>query len=371
MTSRRTPHFVALAVALAMGSSTTHPGTVHATVYNVTNTAQLVAAITAANANPGPDVINLAPGTYTPASFMVTDDLTINGGARPGTILDGTSSPFAYAGVDVEGGPTVNLHVTVNNLTIQNFNIGVYSYNGPTGLVTVNGCTITGSANVSGIGVDAGPAAILNSTITGNLVGVNVGNEGDPGDPITLDNDTIVWNTANGLAMNQVAISVSNTIIAKNNTAGYYKDCSSTIVTGGGGGYTCSSDHNIDGDGSGGAGFTTTDPLLGPLADNGGPTQTFALTATSPAIDAGGTNCQPTDQRGVTRPQGTASDIGSFERTPFPFQSVSQLLPPGGTITTDIINTGPTPSDPLITSVTAPGGSGITIEQGPGAGYMG
>jgi CSLREA domain-containing protein len=57
------------------------------------------------------------------------------------------------------------------------------------------------------------------------------------------------------------------------------------------------------------------DPLLGPLADNGGPTRTHALLPGSPAIDAASTpDCPTTDQRGVLRPQGAACDIGSYER---------------------------------------------------------
>ena len=62
------------------------------------------------------------------------------------------------------------------------------------------------------------------------------------------------------------------------------------------------------------------DPLLGALADNGGPTQTHALLTGSPAIDAAG-DCVAdlsitTDQRGISRPQGTACDIGAFEPPP-------------------------------------------------------
>jgi hypothetical protein len=57
------------------------------------------------------------------------------------------------------------------------------------------------------------------------------------------------------------------------------------------------------------------DPLLGLLNQNGGPTATHALLAGSPAIDAGTSDgCPATDQRGVTRPQGEACDMGSFER---------------------------------------------------------
>ena len=56
------------------------------------------------------------------------------------------------------------------------------------------------------------------------------------------------------------------------------------------------------------------DPLLGPLADNGGPTLTHALLTGSPAIDTADTSDFPdTDQRGVERPQGARPDIGAFE----------------------------------------------------------
>jgi len=55
-------------------------------------------------------------------------------------------------------------------------------------------------------------------------------------------------------------------------------------------------------------------PRLGPLQNNGGTTLTHALLAGSPAIDACPGSAAPNfDQRGVTRPQGTAEDIGAFE----------------------------------------------------------
>jgi len=58
----------------------------------------------------------------------------------------------------------------------------------------------------------------------------------------------------------------------------------------------------------------TGDPKLGPLADNGGLTRTRALLAGSSAIDAGKVAGAPaTDQRGVSRPQGSGYDIGAFE----------------------------------------------------------
>jgi hypothetical protein len=69
--------------------------------------------------------------------------------------------------------------------------------------------------------------------------------------------------------------------------------------------------------------MSNTDPKLGPLADNGGPTRTHALLPGSPAIDRGNTDvCSAdpvggVDQRGVTRPQGAACDIGAYESQSF------------------------------------------------------
>lgn len=59
------------------------------------------------------------------------------------------------------------------------------------------------------------------------------------------------------------------------------------------------------------------DPLLGPLADNGGFTPTVALLARSPAVNAADPNAAlSADQRGVRRPTGAGSDIGAFELAP-------------------------------------------------------
>jgi hypothetical protein len=75
--------------------------------------------------------------------------------------------------------------------------------------------------------------------------------------------------------------------------------------------------HNLENGRS--CGFTRAsdvraDPRLGPLENNGGPTLTHRLMRGSPAIDAGGFPFPPTDQRGLVRPQGPASDIGAYER---------------------------------------------------------
>jgi hypothetical protein len=76
--------------------------------------------------------------------------------------------------------------------------------------------------------------------------------------------------------------------------------------------------HNLSSDGScafGAAGSrNNTAALLGPLRSNGGPTQTIALLAGSPAVDAADTGrAPPVDQRGFPRPVGQAADIGAYE----------------------------------------------------------
>src|SRR5262249_31184738 len=102
---------------------------------------------------------------------------------------------------------------------------------------------------------------------------------------------------------------LKNTIVANNFPGG---NCAVVGVSAG---------HNLSSDGS--CGFTApgdlnnTDPMLGPLTNNGGPTETHALLAGSPAIDAGSGDCPPAgaDQRGIVRAQGAACDIGAYEAT--------------------------------------------------------
>lgn len=69
------------------------------------------------------------------------------------------------------------------------------------------------------------------------------------------------------------------------------------------------------------------DPLLRPLADNGGPTPTHALLPGSPAIDAGDDTLTGTDQRGRPRRSGARVDIGAFEfQAPTP-QALTAVRP--------------------------------------------
>src|SRR5262249_15075243 len=127
-----------------------------------------------------------------------------------------------------------------------------------------------------------------------------------------------------GLSAGSGAVSLGNTIVALNTAAGAASDVSGSldsnslndlIGTGGAGGLTDGTDGNLVG---------VTDPHLGTLASNGGPTQTIALLHYSPAINAGDNSLAldpstlqtlSTDQRGTGYPriQGDTVDIGAYE----------------------------------------------------------
>jgi hypothetical protein len=180
------------------------------------------------------------------------------------------------------------------------------------GTITMYNSVVNGNTACSfGGGMDnlAGVVSLINSTISGNVVSCG----GDGGgivnfDTLTLTNVTICSNSANnggGIWNNGGITTLKNTIVA-NSIGG---NCFGTISSEG---------HNLSSDITCGFAATgdmnNTDPLLGPLADNGGPTQTHALLLGSPAIDAADpASFPPTDQRGVSRPQGIGPDIGAYE----------------------------------------------------------
>ena len=176
----------------------------------------------------------------------------------------------------------------------------------------------------------AGVLFVQNSSLSGNAApyGGAIVNEAT----LTVLNSTLLNNTSNagngGGVRSAGNLSLRNTIIA---SSGASVDCvkvGGTIVT---------NTYSLIGDGSatcsvGGLGLLTGDPLLGPLADNGGGTRTHAPLAGSPVLNSvWDASCPASDQRGVARPYGARCDIGAVEGRPE--ADVSKSVAPTGPIT--------------------------------------
>jgi CSLREA domain-containing protein len=184
------------------------------------------------------------------------------------------------------------------------------------------------------------PVAVRGSTISGNSAAGGAGIQVDDGVSMTLENSTVSGNTAtgpsggggirtdasNGSSPGTAAlthVTVAANAAPSGTGAGLRHDgtisVKNTIVSGNAGancagsGTTSEQGNNLENGTSCGLSINA-DPLLGPLADNTGDTQTHAIPANSPAVDAA-VGCPPpaTDQRGVDRPEGPACDIGAFE----------------------------------------------------------
>ncbi len=170
---------------------------------------------------------------------------------------------------------------------------------------------------------------MVNSTFSGNVStawhgGAIFHTDGQ----LTVTNSTFTGNSAPGGTAAGIVVAtfgapanmtVTNTILADN--VGGVACAIHTEFDGAGPATITSGGHNIDDDGScnltAAGDQPNTNPQLGPLADNGGPTLTHALGAGSPAIDTADAGaCPATDQRGIARPQGGGCDIGAFEVVP-------------------------------------------------------
>jgi hypothetical protein len=180
---------------------------------------------------------------------------------------------------------------------------------GAPGLQGPGGAGGGGSDGGSGSGLWLGSDSVIaHATIASNPAGaVGAGGPGGTGNPTAAAGSP--GGVADGAGIETVAtVTVRNTVFAGNGTA---------ALLGGG----CSGDVT-DPDG-GNVAFASRDcpepPMdsrLGPLARNGGPTQTMALRAGSPAIDLirpTGQGCAATDQRGAARPIGGRCDAGAYE----------------------------------------------------------
>ncbi len=265
-------------------------------------------AITATNANADADTIRF-DGNYTitlgSSLPSIPDDLTIDGKGHT-VVIDGNNAYRIFEPFD-------NLHL--KNMTIQNGNGtdgGAILSHDATTIANVTFSNNTAS-NSGGAIKNAGTILIIsNSTFTSNTADIGGAIIAQSG-MTTIINSTFSGNTAtsNGAGIYNDTGSIlhySNTIIA-NSTSG--SDCTNAGTLG-------ANVNNLVKDGSCFASLSG-DPNLDALADNGGSTQTFALLTGSTAINAGNDAiCAASpiygiDQRGVTRPNSSHCDIGSYE----------------------------------------------------------
>ncbi|TWT35311.1 hypothetical protein KOR34_02010 [Posidoniimonas corsicana] len=209
--------------------------------------------------------------------------------------------------------------VTLTNSTLSGnkcdfYGGGIFNFFGG---VTLTSSTLSGNTSNNrggGILTLAGGVTLNSSTLSGNASRFNGGGIYTFEGAVTLTSSTVTNNQASQGAGGGVfvsdtgtnpAITVQNSIIAGNTDSGAAPDLRPDP------GSPVSIDHSLIG-----AAGSVFDPLLGPLADNGGPTQTHALLPGSPAINAGDPAlASGFDQRGAPflRDDGAGVDIGAFE----------------------------------------------------------
>jgi hypothetical protein len=245
-------------------------------------------------------------GTLTIDRSLISGNHSACGGADSGGIEN-------YGIPASSGTPNLPGHLTIEDSTVADNDArlvgGVYSWNDPDNTMTIANSTIANNSSQDepsgaargpggGLGVGEGAVRIQNSILADNVeiaAGVTTPTNCAPGPGLTSLGGNIDSGTDCGL---------SDTV-------------------------------------PGQADQSETNPLLGQLQNNGGPTMTMALLPASPALDkvpAAGADCPVTDQRGVSRPQGPACDIGAFEL------AVASTKPPtgGSTTTATTKASGPT-----------------------------
>jgi parallel beta-helix repeat protein len=252
-----------------------------------------------------------------------------------------TGSGQGGGGIHVEsdGFLTIDRSTIAGNETVlSGGGIDVFS-----GTLIVRNSTISGNSAGTGGGIlfGGGSLTVENSTISGNSSKFDGGGIWMRGTTAAIRNSTIAFNTADsdnngngtqrgGIFVFEIvpppsALTLQSTLVAENfrGTGGTLEDVVGTVVG--------TSANNLIGVDTGLTGITNgilgnligtaaapINPLLAPLANNGGPTQTHALLAGSPAINAGfNFSGSAADQRGgaFSRSVGP-TDIGAFEVQP-------------------------------------------------------
>ena len=232
---------------------------------------------------------------------------------------------------------------------------------------------------------NSGTLTTTNNTFTNNTS--NSDNYGGGGaiynhDMLITTNNTFTQNTAGdgygGAIYNDSTATVTNNTIVDNNAAnggGIYNESSltlnNTIVAG-------NTTNDVYGQVNGNNNLISINPLLAPLGNYGGPTQTMAILPGSPATDAGNNALIPagitTDQRGEPRIVNGIVDIGAFESSGFTVtvtsgsgQSTGSLTAFSAPLVATV--TANNPSEPvaggLVTFTVPPSGASATLSGSP------
>jgi predicted outer membrane repeat protein len=260
----------------------------------------------------------------------ITDDVVIEG-AR-GVVIDAGridrvfdiwgAATAEIARVSITGGDNVSSGGGIecrfgSSLTLVSSTVRGNTATGGGGIsadsasLTLIGSTVSGNSANDGGGffVSSTPLNLTNSTVSGNTASNGLNGIVNFHSAITLVNSTVSNNSGNGITNS----SASATMILTNSLIDdICSNYPSMVITSNGGnlespGDTCGLTDPSDQPGVQGA-----DLNLGPLADNGGPTETHALLPGSFAIGAAlNVICQLTDQRGF--PRDIACDVGAYE----------------------------------------------------------
>jgi hypothetical protein len=340
---------------LAFGAQAAWGATFLVSNLNDSGPGSLRQAVADANATLGHDTIQFPSGLsgtigLTSGEITISDSVDILGpGARqlavsstqrifvisePNSTIDVTISGLTLTGANATGNGGA-LGNNGENVTLQFVNLSGNQTTGEggaifnnLGVLRIENSTISGNrASKAGAIYSVGfRLDIINSTVSGNMASDSVGGIKLEFAFAAIDNSTVSGNSASfsqgGILLNQGQLDLESTIIANNTDITGASDLvrfNGTVNA-----TNCVIEQSlmagvINGTDTGNQ--IGVDPQLGPLADNGGPTDTHAITASSPALNRGSNPLGlATDQRGPGFPRqfGPATDVGAFEISPRP-----------------------------------------------------
>jgi hypothetical protein len=204
---------------------------------------------------------------------------------------------------EAQGKLNLDTSTVISNATTGSLGGGI----GNLGVLTVTKSSLiynTATVLQGGGLYNKGTAGLTNATVSNNTAIAGGGVHNVSG-TLTIQFSTISYNSAPALNRTDGSVNVGNSLVVQSTGS----TCNSPIT---------SADYNIDSGNT--CGFTqgndkiNTDPQLGPLRDNGGPTLTRAIAFGSPAQDTAVDPCPVTaDQRGIARPQFDVCDRGAYE----------------------------------------------------------